>query len=201
LNVTPMTRLTATRAGRRHAWAATILLSAGALIAAAGPAFAHAADGHPAKIHEGTCEALGPVAYSLTGVGATVDLDENPIATPEPVNAENANEVETSVTTIDAPLDKILSGDHAIMLYEDDESMQAIACGNVGGAMLGNTLVVGLGEEGMPGHVGFALLAPNGDKTDVTILLGEDLAPLSAGAAATPEGEEAGHAQMATPAA
>ena len=63
-----------------------------ALAGAAGPPrrhrphVAHAADGHPAKIHEGTCEALGRVAFPLTGVGATVGLEQTPIATPAPVN-------------------------------------------------------------------------------------------------------------------
>lgn len=187
------------RASLRVAWGAAFLLSIATGMAGAGTASAHAADGHPAKIHEGTCQALGPVAFSLTGVGATVDLEENPIATPQPVNEEAAIEVATSQTTIDSSLDELLAGEHAIMVYEDDEGMAAIACGNLGGAMMGNTLVVGLGEAGMPGHAGFALLAPNGDRTDVTILLGEDLAPLSAAAAEGHQHDEEAEEAAATP--
>ncbi len=187
-------------ASLRVAWGAAFLLSMAIAIAGAETASAHAADGHPAKIHEGTCEALGPVAFSLTGVGATVDLDENPIATPQPVNEDAAFEVATSQTTIDTSLDDLVASDHAIMLYEDDEGMAAIACGNLGGAMMGDTLVVGLGEAGMAGHVGFALLTPNGDKTDVTLLVGEDLAPLSAGAK-DHEHKDQAEGEMATPSA
>jgi hypothetical protein len=187
-----------TRLGR---YAALVLACGLSLVVGSSATMAHAADGHPAKIHEGTCEALGPVAFSLTGVGATVDLDENPIATPQPVNADAAFGVETSQTTIDTTLEQLLSSDHAIMLYEDDEGMAAIACGNLGGAMLGDTLVVGLGEAGMPGHVGFAMLKPDGDKTDVTILLGKDLAPPSASGAEGHEHEEGDEATMATPGA
>jgi hypothetical protein len=191
---------TAVTKRNRLAWIiVSILLSAAVSMTGTGSEAAHAADGHPAKIHEGTCDALGPVAFSLTGVGASVDLDENPIATPQPVNADSAFEVATSQTTIDTSLDALLSGDHAIMLYEDDEGMAAIACGNLGGAMLGDTLVVGLGEAGMPGHVGFAILTPNGDKTDVTLLLGEDLTPLSAAGEEGHEHEEQDESEMATP--
>jgi hypothetical protein len=184
----------------RIVWGAAFLLSTTIAITGVGSAAAHAADGHPAKIHEGTCEALGPVAFSLTGAGASVDLDENPIATPQLVNEDAAFEVATSLSTIDTSLDKLLSSDYAIMLYEDDDGMAAIACGNLGGAIMGDTLVVGLGEAGMPGHVGFALLTPNGDKTDVTLLVGEDLAPLSAAGTEGHEPEE-GEGAMATPAA
>ena len=73
----------------------------------------HAADGHPAKIHEGTCEALGPVAYSLNGVGASVNLAQTPVATPQVVNSKTAYQVVTSETTIPTPLAQLLSGDHA----------------------------------------------------------------------------------------
>lgn len=188
-------------AGLLLARAVAFLLSTAIIVSGAGNASAHAADGHPAKIHDGTCDALGPVAFSLTGVGASVDLDENPIATPQPVNADAAFEVATSQTTIDGSLDDLLASDHAIMLYEDDEGMAAIACGNLGGAMMGDTLVVGLGEAGMPGHVGFALLTPNGDKTDVTLLVSEGLAPLSASGAESHEHDGAADGETATPSA
>ena len=51
------------------------------------------------------------------------------------------------------------------MIYETDEDLQAIACGNIGGALMGDTLVVGLAEMGVPGHTGFALFRPDGDQT------------------------------------
>ena len=151
-----------------------------ALIASAGPTRAHAADGHPAKIHEGTCEALGRVTFPLTGVGASVDLEQTPIATPTSVNPQVSYQVLISETTIPASLETLLSGEHAVMIYETDEDLQAIACGNIGGALMGDTLVVGLAEMGVPGHTGFALFDADGDQTMVTILFGHGLSPVSA---------------------
>lgn len=181
-----------------------------ALIPRATPTLAHAADGHPVRIHEGSCQSLGPEAFSLTGPGATVDLDGNAIATPHPVNADRAYQVMSSDTTIDTTVDDLMTTEHAVMLYDNDEDMRAIACGNIGGAMLDDTLVAGLGEVGIPGHVGFALFQPDGDKTDVTILIGHAMAPVSAsvGMASSDaeanrdsESEDHSHADIGTPGA
>jgi hypothetical protein len=157
-----------------------LLLGMLILPSSTGRTLAHAADGHPAKIHEGTCEALGRVAFPLTGVGASVDLDQMPIATPAPINPQSSYQVLISETTIPASLESLLSGEHAVMIYETDEDMQAIACGNIGGALIGDTLVVGLAEMGVPGHTGMALFRPDGEQTIVTILFGHGLSPVSA---------------------
>jgi len=157
-----------------------LLLGMLMLSSGAGHTIAHAADGHPAKIHEGTCEALGRVAYPLTGIGASLDLDQKPIATPTAVNPQSSYQIMTSETTIPAPMATLLSGVHAVMVYDSDEDLQAVACGNIGGAMMGDTLVVGLAEMGVPGHTGMVLFRPDGDRTSVTILLGHGLSPVSA---------------------
>jgi hypothetical protein len=179
------------------------------LIVNPGSVLAHAEDGHPVRIHEGTCQSLGPVTFSLTGVNASVDLDGNAVATPEPVNADKAYQVMASESTIATTVADLLASDHAVMIYDNDEDMQAIACGNFGGAQFGDTLAVGLGEVGIPGHIGFALFQPNGEQTDVTILIGHAMAQVSAGGAmADMRGDtthqhesEEGHDLMATPAA
>jgi hypothetical protein len=77
-------------------------------------------------------------------------------------------------------MDTLLAGEHAVMVYDSDETLQAVACGNVGGALMDDTLVVGLAEMGVPGHTGFALFRPDGDQTVVTILFGHGLSPVSA---------------------
>jgi hypothetical protein len=146
-------------------------------------AAAHAEHGHPARIHNGTCESLQGVAYRLNGVGGSVDTEGAPVATPTAVNPESSYQVMTSETIIDGSLDDLLGGDHAIMIYESDDVMEAIACGNVGGAMTGDELIVGLAEARIPGHLGFALFAPNGDQTDVTLIIGHAMAPVSASGA------------------
>jgi hypothetical protein len=149
-------------------------------VGAADSALAHAEHGHPARIHEGTCEALGPVAFPLNGLGASIDLDSQPKATPVPVNPDSAYQVMVAETTIDGSLDNLLAGEHAVMVYESDEQMDAIACGNVGGALVGEALVTGLAEAGTPGHVGFAMFQPDGDQTLVTVIFGHAMTPVSA---------------------
>jgi hypothetical protein len=169
-----------------RAWisAAGAVALAGAMsLVVLGSAAAHAEHGHPARIHNGTCESLEGVAFRLNGVGGSVDAEGAPVATPTAVNPETSYQVMVSETVIDAPIDDLLSGEHAVMIYESDEEMDAIACGNVGGAMNGDELIVGLAEARIPGHLGFALFSPDGDKTDVTVILGHAMAPVSAGGA------------------
>ena len=158
-------------------------LIAAALLAAPSPALAHEEHGHPARIHEGSCEELGPVAFRLNGVGGSVDLDNAPVATPTAVNPDSAYQVMVSESTIDGTIEDLLAGEHAVMIYESDEAMDAIACGNVGGALNGETLVTGLAEAGVPGHIGFALFRPEGNQTDVLVIFGHGLAPISASGA------------------
>lgn len=206
----------------RHAHRIVLAAGLGAalIVGGAGTSRAHADHGHPARIHNGTCEELGGVAFRLNGVGASVDLDNAPIATPTAVNEDSAYQVMLGETVIDGSLADILAAEHAVMIYESDEDMNAIACGNVGGAMLGDSLVTGLAEFGHPGHLGFAIFEPAGAQTDVTVIIGHALAPVTAngaeadhehaegeddhaeGEAAPDDGheeEEGGHEAVATP--
>jgi hypothetical protein len=161
-------------------WLFSLVVALGLVAPGAGPALAHEEHGHPTRIHEGTCGALGPVAFRLNGVGGSVDVDNAPVATPTAVNSDSAHQVLVSETTIDGTVEDLLASEHAVMIYESDEAMDALACGNVGGAMTGNTLVTGLAEAGVPGHIGFALFRSEGDQTVVLVLLGHGLAPVSA---------------------
>jgi hypothetical protein len=165
----------------------TLALVVSALLAGLSPVLAHEEHGHPARIHEGSCQELGPVAFSLNGVGGSVDVNNAPVATPTAVNADLAYQVMISETTIDGTIEDLLAGEHAVLIYESDEAMDAIACGNVGGVLNGETLVTALAEAGVPGHMGFALFRPEGDQTDVLVLLGHGLAPVSASGAAAVE--------------
>ena len=167
-----------------------------ALVAGRSPALAHEEHGHPARIHEGTCEALAPVAFRLNGVGGSVDLDNAPVATTTAINTDSAYQVMVSETTIDARLEDLLDGEHAVMIYESDEAMDAVACGNVGGALNGEMLVTGLAESGVPGHLGFALFRSEGDQTDVLVILGHGMAPISSSGAEAAE-DHADDSEMA----
>jgi hypothetical protein len=192
-----MTVLNITTYGRfQRRWLFALAAALGVVAVIAGPALAHEEHGHPTRIHEGSCEALGPVAFRLNGVGASVDLDNAAVATPTAVNPDAANQVLLSETTIDGTIEDLLASDHAVMIYESDEAMDAIACGNVGGALTGNTLVTGLAEAGIPGHIGFVLFRTEGDQTIVMVALGHGLAPVSASGTAVEDdaGEgDAGH--------
>lgn len=204
----------------RHTRGLAVPAALGAMLAIGciGSTLAHLEHGHPARIHSGSCEELGAVAFRLNGVGASVDLDNAPLATPTAVNEETAYQVLVGETTIDGSLEDILAEELAVMIYESDEAMDAIACGNVGGALLGDSLVTGLAENGHPGHLGFALFEPNGEQTVVTVIMGHALAPVSASGAeadhehaegeedheqeegdAHDEQEEGGHDAVATP--
>ena len=179
-----------TDAARRRGWLLAVCASAAILLMSGGATLAHEAHGHPARIHEGSCEALGAVAFRLNGVGGSVDVEGAPIATPTAVNDPAAPEVVLSETAIDAPLETLLGADYAIMVYESDEEMSAITCGNLGGAMLGETLVTALSESGVPGHVGFAVFRPEDEKTVVSLYLAHGLAALSAAGAGADEHAE-----------
>src|SRR5215217_4882876 len=184
----------ATRRARGRWWAVGSYLGVVVALAGAGSALAHEAHGHPARIHEGTCEALGPVAFRLNGVGGSVDQDGVPIATPTAVNIPAAHEVVLSETLIDASVADFLTSEHAVMVYESDEEMTAITCGNVGGVMLDHTLVTALAESGVPGHLGFALFRPEGEGTVVSLYLAHGLAELSAASSGADTQAEDDHA-------
>lgn len=107
-------------------------------------------------------------------------MDNAPVATPTAVNADSAYQMLISETTIDGTIEDLLTGEHAVMIYESDEVMDAIACGNLGAALSGNTLVTGLAEAEVPGHIDLALFRSEGDQTAVLVVLGHGLAPVSA---------------------
>ena len=193
-------------------WATAACLGAAVMLTGADATLAHEAHGHPAKIHEGTCDALGRAAFPLSGVGGSVDVEGAPVATPTTVNAPEAYEVVLSETTIDVTIEDLLAAEHAVMVYESDEDLSAISCGNLGGAMLGDTLVTALGESGVLGHVGFAVFRPEGDGTLVSVYLAHGLSELSSASTGADEHaeDEAGdheheegdeHDATATPAA
>ena len=156
---------------------------------------AHSEHGHPTKIHQGSCDDLGPVAHALTGVGAEVDEAGNPVEAGEAVNADTSYQVLKGTTTLDMTFDALLAEPMAIMVYESDENLEGIACGNIGGLMItgedGDELAVGLAEIMVPGHTGLALFETSVDAPDqvvVSVYIGHALSPISAGG-----GMEDGH--------
>ena len=140
------------------------------------------ADLHPGHIHVGTCDELDPnPTFMLTDVAlAATEADAG-------ADAAAAIPVERSATTVDAALEDLRTGGYAINIHQSAEDIGTyIACGNLSGALdEDGALVVGLGELNDSGHSGVAVLAAQGEQTDVTVYLTE--ATSGEAAAASPE--------------
>ncbi len=129
-----------------------------------------AGDGpHPAHIHTGTCAELGEVVLPLTEVAAP-DGEQS--------GAESALPIKTSHTVVEAPLEEIIAGGHAINVHLSAEEIgEYIACGDIGGVVTAEDedgemeLTIALGELNGSGHVGVAWLGANGDQTEVSVTL------------------------------
>lgn len=138
-------------------------------------------DDHPAHIHVGACDNLDPnPTYMLS--------DVKPIAASEAATSgsEAAIPVEQSVTTVDAPLDKLATGGYAINIHHSAADIGTyIACGNLTGAVDNGTLAVGLRELNDSGHSGIAILTAKGEQTDVNVYLAQGLSGAAMGHMAT----------------
>jgi hypothetical protein len=142
---------------------------------------------HPAHIHDGSCETLGGIAaplndvayggmtegsMAMAGTPAAGSSMSTTMAMGETVGSSSAVPLKTSVTLVDLPLEQIADGQHAINVHESAEAIDVyIACGDIGGQMLGNRLVMGLQELNDSEQVGFAMLEEMGDQTQVAIFL------------------------------
>jgi plastocyanin len=118
----------------------------------------------PAAIHQGTCDALGELAYPLEDIGYGAAPVE------EPVGAASAAPAKSSLTEVSAGLTDILAGDHVIIITTPDDG-ETLACGEIGGVMTNGSLPFGL--HGMNGFdfSGVAVLAEEAGVTTVTAYL------------------------------
>lgn len=137
------------------------------LVASRGAALAQDDESHPAHIHSGTCgDGLGDVVYPLSNVSESVLVDGTPVAGTM-AGAADAIPVAISGTTVPSSLADLLASPYAINIHESAENIGTyIACGNIGGAMIGGSdLAIGLGELNESGYSGVATLHDNGDGT------------------------------------
>jgi hypothetical protein len=82
------------------------------------------------------------------------------------MGSTSAIPVEVSVTTVQADLNSLVSSDYAINVHESADNIgNYIACGDIGGMMMGSDLAIGLGELNGSGESGAAWLHDNGDGT------------------------------------
>ena len=128
------------------------------------------AEAHPAHIHSGTCDQLGDVVYPLADV-ATLSGEEM---------GTGGHAVKVSeVNHVDAPLQEIIDGGHAINVHLSAEEIGTyIACGNIGGVVHerengeGMEITIALAELNDSGHVGIAWLGDDGKGgTNVSVSL------------------------------
>ena len=142
---------------------------------------------HPAHIHDGRCDTLGGIAVPLNAVaygaltagsmamGGTPAAEASPstpMALGATVGSSSAVPLKTSVTMVDRPLEQLADGQHAINVHQSAEEIDVyIACGDIGGQMLGTRLVMGLRELNDSEQVGIAVLEAMGDQTHVAIFL------------------------------
>jgi copper chaperone CopZ len=132
---------------------------------------------HPAHIHAGSCGGLDSDArFALSDVTMAA-------AATDPTESASAVPVAISVTTINATLTDTLAGEYAIDVHESvQQSDRSIACGEIGGPLVGNELAIGLKEQDGSGQVGIAWLRAEGDETVVTVFLAQGLASATSGA-------------------
>ena len=119
---------------------------------------------HPAHIHEGLCPEPGGVVAPLSDVT---------VAGNESQGVADQIHVDTSVTVVELPLDAILAADHSINVHQSADDMGTyIACGNIGGHVVADSFVMGLGPVGDSGYSGIAWLTDQGDgSTEVRVAI------------------------------
>ncbi|MCC6790120.1 MAG: hypothetical protein IT336_00460 [Thermomicrobiales bacterium] len=134
-------------------------------------------EAHPAHIHLGTCAELGEVVFPLTDVSAgdasatpmaggmdVSEMDEM-VASPT-VDEDEPEAIAWSETEVQAGLDEIIAGGHAINVHESMDNIQNyIACGEITGTPADGELEIELGELNDSGYEGSATLTDNGDGT------------------------------------
>src|SRR5688500_14262459 len=129
---------------------------------------------HPAHIHAGTCAELDPnPAAPLTSVaprGFSVEDNEFSEDLEDARGALSTSPVEVSESTAEIGFDEVLETGHAINVHESEQNIDNyIACGDIGGVVFDDKLIIALFEQNDSGFFGTAILEPDGDNTKVTI--------------------------------
>jgi copper chaperone CopZ len=125
---------------------------------------------HPAHLHQGTCGQMDQQpAYTLNELAMSLSSMEQAPAIP----------VMASVTTVEASLTDLLAHPYALDVHEAREIALAdqgpLACGDLGGQVLGDTLAFGLREQQGSGLSGVAVVKAAGNQTMITLYLAHGL--------------------------
>lgn len=130
---------------------------------------------HPVHVHAGTCAELGEVVHPLADLAAPAGERTGP---------ESAVPVTLSENIIDAPLQEIIDGGHAINVHLSADAIDTyIACGDIGGVITTDAggrqeMMIGLAEQNDSGYAGTAWLGPSADgtQTEISVILLEPAA-------------------------
>ncbi len=121
---------------------------------------------HPIHIHAGTCEELDPNPLApLDNMVPRINEDAEDESDNQPVGVLTApNVLVTSSDEIDVAWDDMLAGSHAINVHLSDEEVQTyIACGDIGGVVVDDQLIVALQPLNDSGYMGLAIFQQDGD--------------------------------------
>jgi hypothetical protein len=146
--------------------------------------------------------AAEPSMPAFIEAGECSDLDANPVATlnnVEPIGASDEGEEERQVQgpltaslvltstseDVDLAFDDMLAETHSVTVHLSQEDLQTyVACGEIGGVVSDDQLVVALHEVDGSGYNGIAILSKDDDgNVDATLYLA---GPREAEPAATP---------------
>ncbi len=127
-------------------------------------------DGSRAAIFAGTCDTFDPASDPL----ATLTNVQTPQG--EQRGSSSAAPTEASATILDLPLDDILAADHVLVVFDEDDDSIPLACGSIGGTVTDDgTVAFGLPAVGASRYSGVAILVADGDQTEASVLLAENL--------------------------
>ena len=131
---------------------------------------------HPSHIHIGTCDELDPnPVMPLNNIEPITNADDG-----DDQQGTNVQGVLTASQVLYAESDDgdqlswddMLAQSHSINVHESDENIQNyIACGEIGGVVVDDRLVITLHPMNDSGYTGIAILEKDDDNIDVEVYL------------------------------
>ena len=133
---------------------------------------------HPSHIHAGTCDDLdpnpaAPLNYVEPRLNDSDDADANQpegvLTAPRVLYADSED--------VDLSWDDMLATSHAVNVHLSDEEISTyIACGDIGGVVVEDELMIALEPQNDSGYHGIAILSQDEDgNVDVEIYLAEPM--------------------------
>ncbi len=130
---------------------------------------------HPVAIHQGTClEPTAEPAYPIGDAGERTGDDDQTPTLDDVRGTPSGLGVDVASAIIDVSLDDLLTDDkpYILMVHESAETYDTyIACSEIGGAVLDDSLLLGIRPLNNSESTGVAVIAANGDQTEVTAYL------------------------------